>query len=320
MRGFEDPIGEACRPDSVYARSNLSCQTDQLACVYEIEVLSPRDVQMLSVLKGVQVSDRTEGPEGEGFPEDFGSRVAASLMEIFWSPEIDRRGGAEAVGVLRKALAISPPGEPVRVYLNDEAKLVGQAVPRRAIAAGEPVTLEDISHIVDLYPFDVDEDAGWACLVVLPDGNQMVAFDFRRNRGRARGRLARADEFLASAEESETAGRVGPAIDSAHAAAELVVSALAMMLESEEGGSGRNSHGRRQGWLAHWTQLGNAPSAFSKALGRLGQLRGRARYADAPLDVDSEEVRHLIKTVGAMVRHARERVGEHKSPIVPEGD
>lgn len=248
-------------------------------------------------------------------PSRFAERVFASLNDVFWAPEVERRAGVEAVGPLRKALAIMRPGKPVDIRLNDEAELVGRAVSKRAIEAGPSVTTDDVEDFVDLYPYRVHEDAGWACMIVLPTGEGIVSFDFRRNRGLARDRIERAHEFLSMAEVAAQKGFAGPALDAAHAAAELSVSAIAMIMESDGPslGRGRNSHGKRQGWLAQWARLGNAPSDFAKALGRLGQLRGPARYADALLDVAPGELDGLVSTVRAMVARAQESVGTHRS-------
>lgn len=246
--------------------------------------------------------------------QQFADRVFTSLYEIFWAPEVERRGGVDAVGPLSKALAIMMPGEPLAVLLNDEAQLVGRAVSTRAIETGEVLRREDVGQILDLFPYRIHEDAGWACMVVLPTGEGYASFDFRRNRGLARDRLDRAVEFLDIADVAAGRGLSGPAVDAAHAAAELAVSAMAMILETDGPalGRGRNSHGKRQGWITQWARLGNAPSEFARALGRLGQLRAPARYADRQLNLSDGELDVLVSTVRAMVAHASESVGPHR--------
>ena len=245
-------------------------------------------------------------------PTEFGNRLAESLNETFWLPEIERRGGPAAVGPLSKALAVFEPGKPLVTLLNDEVQLVGRAMARRPIEAGEAVTTDDIGEFTEVFPLNVAPDAGWACMAVFPDGSAVVSFDFRRNRGTALERLDRAGEFVVAARRSLQDQHPGPALASAHAAAELAVTAISITMEAErpKAGRGRNSHAKKQGWLADWTRLGNAPSEFSHILGRLGQLRSRALYAEGAVDADPQECEALIAGVELMIDHARVAVGD----------
>ncbi len=80
------------------------------------------------------------------------------------------------------------PGQPVEILLNDEAELVASIRSNRDIGYGELVLLADVDEISELRPADVDEEAGWVAFVSLPGGRHLIAFDFRRNRGRGRDR------------------------------------------------------------------------------------------------------------------------------------
>ena len=248
---------------------------------------------------------------------DFGQQVISQFDEIFWQPEIERRGGPGEVGPIHKALAILAPGEPTKVLFNDEFEAKVTIRTKRAIVEGEFVTPEDMDGAEDLEPMGVDPNAGWACIAVLPNGQAMLSFDFRRNRGRSGERVARAEEFAATARSALDAGRLGPALDNAFTAAELAVTAEALLLESnapEDAPRGRNPHGKRREWLKGWTELGNAPTSFSQTLGRLAQVRSRARYAEREIDISREEAAELVGAAEEMVAHSQRRL------LAPRGD
>ena len=234
-------------------------------------------------------------------------------------PEIERRGGVEKVGPIRKALAILAPGEPNEVRFNEEADLVASVIAARAIEKGEAVHDVDFSDVSDLRPVEVPKDAAWVAMVVLPNGSPMLAFDFRRNRGRGKRLLNLALEYVDTSAGALKNTRFGPALESAHAAAELAVTAMMYLSDDNPFKGRRNAHSRRKGWLNQFTRLDNAPRDFHATLVKLGDLRGSARYGDPQLDVTSEEVAALIESVRGIIEHARARVGEPLEAIDTSG-
>ncbi len=146
------------------------------------------------------------------------------------------------------------PGRPVQVLLEDEVSLVASVRATRAIAAGEPETPQDFDDLQDLQPAEIDPDAGWVCFARIA-GRSCVAFDFRRNREKARRKLERAEEFLAQARAAIEGGRMAPGVDAAHAAAELAVTAEMLLIDDPP-----RDHPARRRWFANWTKLGNAPT------------------------------------------------------------
>ena len=82
------------------------------------------------------------------------------------------------------------------MLLQDEVSLIASVRATRAIAEGEPVTLQDFDDLRDLQPAEIDPNAGWVCFARI-GGRSYVAFDFRRNREKARRKLERVEEFLA---------------------------------------------------------------------------------------------------------------------------
>jgi len=185
--------------------------------------------------------------------EDFNGAVLRNIYEVFLEPEVVARGGRDVVGPIRKTVVLLEPGAGVRVLLNDEANVVASVRVTRAVGAGEEISETDFDLVQDVRPASVPEDAGWVTLAVLPSGNQVAAFDFRRNRGKGRALLALAEDYLYSAQETGRAGRAGPCLDLAHTCAELAVTAMMYLTDDEPLGSARSRHSRRLGWLRDFT-------------------------------------------------------------------
>jgi hypothetical protein len=85
-------------------------------------------------------------------------RVLESMEEVFWDPEIERRGGAEVTGPIVKALGILRPGQPVEVRLDEEVDLIAKARPNTAASAHSPPKGRSIVSR-DNEPFDGGEVA-----------------------------------------------------------------------------------------------------------------------------------------------------------------
>jgi hypothetical protein len=109
--------------------------------------------------------------------------------------------------VVQALVVLHPNGAP-EVMLNEQAELLATAQVRDAVASGEPVTAENVEHISGLRPAKIEPDVGWIAFAFLPGGGVMVAFDFRYNRDRAVELLKRASEFIATARDALTAGRL----------------------------------------------------------------------------------------------------------------
>lgn len=248
-------------------------------------------------------------PDAQADEQDtFERNVTQNLHDIFWAPEIQRRGGAAVVGPFLAGLAVLPPDEAPRVLLNDEVQIVAKARADSPLPTNEPLTRNNLDHLDRLEPVGVHPDHGWVLSALLPDGRMYSAFDFRRNRGSGKRLLALAEDYRATAEEALAAGRVGPCIECAFAAAELAV--VAMMHLTPQTGRRKNSlHRARSDWLDNFTQLGNAPRHFHETVAALSQARGSSRYGEAGTPVTVEHAASLLEPVAALIDHAQTRVG-----------
>lgn len=251
--------------------------------------------------------------------DEFTSNVLQSMADIFWLPEIERRGGPEKVGPIWQALAILMPGQPNRVMFNEEAELLASATATRAIAEGEAVSEGDIdfSEISDLRPAQIHADSAWVAMVTLPSGRQIMAFDFRRNRGRGAELLDLADQYAELAQTAMDRGWAGPALENSMAVAELAVTAMMYLSDDEPFAGRRNAHSRRQHWLNQFTRLDNAPRSFHDALVELGRVRGRARYGERGEAIAPSMASDLVALARQILDHARDRVEPPTEGIEP---
>lgn len=248
---------------------------------------------------------------------EFASRVTDQMFDLFIFPEFQRRGLPPDRASVRKALITLAPGAGASVDLNEEADLAFRADSTRAISAGQAMTTADIdpASVAGLRPVTIDPDAGWVALADFPGLGVVVAFDFTRNRGTARRLLDKAADFHSQGEDALSAGRISPSLDLAFSAAELSVTAMMSLLPNEPT-RGRNKHGRRTAWFSQWTRLGNSPREFHQLLGRLAELRPRARYGDAD-PLTAEETGPLLADVRDLIDHALRRVGEPLPELPP---
>jgi hypothetical protein len=174
------------------------------------------------------------------------------------------RGLALGRADVARALVIFPPREAPRVYINDEAELVGRFRVSRQLDEGDLVMAEDVTQWDGLEPRDVHQDSAWTAFARI--GNEItVAFDARRNRGRAMSLVRSATEFLDTAVDCRESQRLGPAIENAFAAAELLVKAQMFLIEDDP----TQNHCKRADWWTNWVQLGNAPDGSDQVLEQL---------------------------------------------------
>jgi HEPN domain-containing protein len=231
--------------------------------------------------------DEAENPEA-------GRLLLDHAMSTWVLPELDRRGLPRDQPVERGLILFPPKGKP-RVILGDRADIIASCTSLRAIEAGELVTENDVV-VNSIHPAREPRDHGWIPWAMIGD-HIWVAFDLRRSRDTARGRVKRAEDFIETASEAAREGRLAVAIETGWAAAELVVMAEITML----GISGPRDHGAREQWWRDFTALGNGADAEADTFTWLRQQRSAARYGDARLKWSLETVTDHLGVVRGMV-------------------
>jgi hypothetical protein len=133
-------------------------------------------------------------------------------------------------------------GEPLEVRLNEEVISVARMKMLTDVRAGDPVSFGDIEGVNELLLTDADPDAAHLTMAGFADG-WTLAFDFRYNATTARRVMEIAGEFLATAEEAQSAGRLRPAVDSLYSAVELMATAELLLMPVEKSSKdGRFKH------------------------------------------------------------------------------
>ena len=244
---------------------------------------------------------RVEQQPPHGPDPEFAATVVTHVFDLWVRPELKRRGLGLTRADIRKVVVEMDPDKPLRVLINDEAEIVGQATAKRDIAEGEEVTSADIEEITGLRPLAIGPNSGWICFLRYDD-QEIVAFDFTYNRARAAALLDRAREFLAAARHA--AGKApGVAIENAHSAAELTVQAQMLIHQTVT-----RSHRERREWLAQWARHENAPQHHADTLWNLADLREPARYGSGLLSLKPGRLTKILNAVQEMVDLTSERV------------
>ena len=236
----------------------------------------------------------------------MGERIHAQLFELWIEPELARRGGLDRDEVRRAAVLMT---DPPTVLLNDEVQVVASVRATRSIQAGEAVTESDFDEVRGAHPVGIDPNLGWILYVVV-GAAAIVSFDLRANRATAEQMLVLASDHLAAANSELAAGRPGPSIDGALAAAELAVKAETLLL----GQTGIRHHHERLEFWSNWVRLGNAPSHLSGTFARLTAERPAARYGDRPISMSAQDISAAILEVSEMIDLARARSAKAGQP------
>jgi hypothetical protein len=183
-----------------------------------------------------------------------------------------------------------------------------QALAGRAFSRGDEVTLENVDRVTGYE--SRPEDAGVPHLTAFAhSGGWSLVFEFGGGHPSRTDFLERAREFLATAQGAAQAGRLGPFVDNAFSACELL--AKAELLSSQPSvelvlDSGKHDAIARP--YHAWAKLGNTDARFPRLLSRLLELRGPGRYLDRDLTLDADAIREILALLEAMEAHITEVV------------
>lgn len=256
-------------------------------------------------------SAERESSEATALDPSVGQALFEDAVDRYLQPELKTRvaDGRLAAGteIYRFQVLRTEAGSEVR--LNKEVG--GTIMVRPAgemLSAGQEVTIDDIAGVVGYEPRPEDADAPHLTAFA-HGGGWSLAFKLGSGDPRRTDFLTRANEFAATAREAASSGRLGPFVDNAFSACELL--AKAELLSSEptvELMLGKGSHPAVASAYHAWAKLGNTDQRFARLLKRLEELRGPGRYLDRELALERESIDEILHVLEAMEAHVTEAV------------
>lgn len=248
---------------------------------------------------------------------EFSNRAIQNIMDIFITPEVERRQGA---GTLPRPVNLSfaqvilfPDERQPLVRINEEVRAKSKIKYKPGISKkrGDPVYENEIEAIeqVELGPHD-DPDCGHI-FIYFQGTSVFLSFDFRRNRALASGHIQRAKEYLETATHSIQINNLAPFLDNLFNAAELSAkAALLVMYDYPPSLRAKSSHRGIQIRYNQFANLGNVMPEYKEIFNRLVGLRDRARYLKGSLPTITEaEAQKMLDIVKKMVEDAERRAG-----------
>lgn len=250
----------------------------------------------------VRASIVVAGMFREGDPEAhdaafFGNAIQ-QLHQHWIDPALAAR--SEATEAVRQALIVLHPDGP-QVFINDEVEYTAVAGSNADFVKPQDCF---VGHITSIWPDAVDPDLAWSGYTTAQHGRVLV-FDLRRNRERVLELLARARDFVRSADMTLREGLLAPAVEHLNTAAELAV----MVLIQLEGWNDRKQHHKRREWLRQACRYSDVPLDFAKAFDRLAAERNKARYAEGQQTLQAAEIVGLLAIVNRLIDFAKARRG-----------
>src|SRR3989344_7769146 len=145
--------------------------------------------------------------------EEIKQKVFQQVMDIFVSPEIERRrkeGSIKDGTVISKMqIVFSLDKGKNETRLNDEVKAIVRGRATRDIQKGEAVYEKDIDAIEDIELTDEDVNCGHITLLLFKN-NWIISFDFRYNKERVKNHIEASKEFYDSAKDNLEKNRLRP--------------------------------------------------------------------------------------------------------------
>lgn len=251
----------------------------------------------------------TDADASNGDMAGFSRELIDQIFELWVIPKLTALGLDTARESVRKVLVeMDPDVRSPKVFINDDARLIGLARAKRNLLSGEQVTTDDIEHLQYLYPEEVGPNSGWICFARVGD-QELASFNFHYNRQKSLDLVKRAEQFLASARLATASGLMEAAIDNAHSAAELTVQAQMMTQSNEDRG-----HEDRRTWLRYSVKDQRAPKRHAELLATLADQRKAARYGSGELRLKPGRLTAILKGVQEMIDFARARADRSLEP------
>jgi hypothetical protein len=242
--------------------------------------------------------------------ESYGQPLFDDMVTRYVLPEVERRRADATFDddlVFRFQVLLPEGGEP-EVRLNHEVAGTVMVTATRTIAAGEEVTVDDISGVSEYTPGPEDAGVPHVTGFLHRDGWSLV-FEFNRGGHSDRFEFLRlGGDYLETAREALDGGRLQAFADNAYSACELLAKAeLLSSRPTVELVLNSHSHAGVSRPYNAWAKLRNSDPRFAKLLGRLAEMRPAARYLQRELPLDpagATDLLHLLEEMHAHVQAA----------------
>jgi hypothetical protein len=243
--------------------------------------------------------------------DGYGQPLFDDMLARFVLPEVERRRADGSFGddLVYRFQVLFPEGAQPEVRLNGDVGGTADVTAARVLARGEDVRVEDISGVSSYTPRREDAGVSHVTAFMHRDG-WSLAFEFGRGGHSNRFEFLRLGvDYLETARRALAEGRLGPFVDNALSACELLAKAeLLSTRPTVDLVLNSRSHDAIARPYHAWAKLGNTDVRFAKLLGRLAERRSAARYLDRDLDVDESDAEQIAGLLGEMREHAEARV------------
>lgn len=241
-------------------------------------------------------------------------RTFNQFMDLYIRPEIDRRRESgelpENFELKLAQVLISGDGRSPVVRLNEETKIIGlvKVASPGKVKAGQEVPPDKIEEIQNLTLTDEEEpNYGHLSMVKITENRWIFTFDFRYNKGLARGHLERAKEFFETAKESYGKKRYAPVVENLFACVELLAKSELLLVPDPKFRK-KTSHKAIKARYNKWVEIGNADMRFGRTLNKLSSLRRSARYLKSRFRLSEKETNEYLAVAEEMIEYVELRL------------
>ncbi len=261
-------------------------------------------------------------------PPEMGQRLFEQTLELWLRPEIERRSerGVLSEGFYLQAAQVvfDLEADAPLVRINEEVRALARVRAAKPFKAGDLVTADHVGELLHMELTDEDPNAGHITIIRLRD-DWIISFNFQYNAQRAQQALEVAQEFLAAAKHSAEKNHLHAGVDTLYSAVELLARAWLLPMPIKTVLAGRTHGSIRAPFNVHG-HLGNTDMEFVQLLNRLSNLRPKARYLSAALNVDKAGLLEMLSKAKDMLRAVEARAPRRAlsnmkdvSPPSPDG-
>ena len=169
--------------------------------------------------------------------EEIKQKVFQQVMDIFVSPEIERRRKERRIKdgtiISKIQIVFSLKNGRNEVRLNEEVKAVARVKASKSINKGDIVYENDLDNIQSIELTDEDSNCAHITLLLFKN-NWIISFDFRYNKDISREHIEASKEFYESAKNNLEYERLRPFFENAFSSAELSAKSILLSLPDKK--------------------------------------------------------------------------------------